>query len=61
MKPINNIVYQIQYLTVSFILDLQENISKPIKKTYHDAGRHVFSLGDLRIDAFLEVQNTTYS
>ena len=26
MKPRNNIVYWIQYLTISFILDLQENI-----------------------------------
>ena len=26
MKPISKLVYQIQYLTISFILDLQENI-----------------------------------
>ena len=35
MKPISNIAYQIQYLTIFCILDLQENIYKKIKKTYY--------------------------
>ena len=65
MKPINNIAYQIQYLTISFILDLQENIYKQVKKTYYMsagfAGRHVVNFGDLIIDVFLEVQNKRYS
>ena len=61
MKRISNIVYQMQYLTISFILDLQENIYKKVKKTYYMsagfAGRHVVGFGDLSIDIFLEVQN----
>ena len=47
------------------MLDLQENIYKKIKKTYYMstgfAGRHVVGLGDLSIDAFLEVQDNKYS
>ena len=64
MKPRNNIVYQMQYLTISFILDLQENIYKKVKKTYYMsagfAGQHVVSFEDLNIDIFLEVQNQRY-
>ena len=63
MKPISNIVYQIQYLTISFVLDLQENIYKKVKTTYYMsagfAGRHVVGSGDLSIDVFLGVQNKT--
>ena len=65
MMPISNIVYFIQYVTISFIFDLQENIYKQIKKTYYMsagfAGRHVVGFGDLSIDVFLEVQNQRYS
>ena len=65
MKPISNIVYQIQYLTISDILDLQEHIYKKDKKTYYMsagfAGRHVVGVGDSSIDVFLEVQNKRYS
>ena len=65
MKPRNNIAYQIQYLTISFIFDLQENIHEQVKNTYYMsagfAGRHVVGLGDLSIDIFLEVQNKSYS
>ena len=47
MKPISNIAYQIQYLTIFFILGLQENIYKQVKKTYYMlagfAGQHVVS------------------
>ena len=35
MKPIINIVYYIQYLTISLILDLQENIYTKVKNTYY--------------------------
>ena len=59
MEPISNIVYQIQYLPISFILDLQENIYKKVKKS--EAGRHVVDFEDLNIDVFLEVQNKRYS
>ena len=45
MKAINNIVYYIQYLTISFIVDLQEHIYKKVKYTYYEAGRHVVGLG----------------
>ena len=65
MKPINNIVYYIRSLTISFILDLQESIYKQIKNTYYMsasfAGRHVAGFGDLSIDVFLEVPNQRYS
>ena len=65
MKPISNIVYQIQYLTISFILDLQENIYKHVKKTYSIsagfAGQHVVGFGDFSIAVFLWVQNKRYS
>ena len=57
MKPINNIVYWIQYLFISFILDFQENIYKQVKKTYYMsagfAGRHVVGFGNLSIDVIL--------
>ena len=43
-----------------FYLDLQENIYKQVEKTdYLSAGEVRF--GDLSIDIFLEVQNTTYT
>ena len=48
-----------------FILDLQENIYKKVKKTYYvsadEAGRCVVLFEDLSIDVFLEVQNEKYS
>ena len=54
-----------QYLTTSFILDLQENIYNKVKKIVYMsagfAGRHVMGFEDLSIDVFLEVQNTKYS
>ena len=60
MKRISNTVYWIRYLTISCILDLQENIYDKIKKTYYVstglAGRHVVGLGDLSVDIFLEAQ-----
>ena len=41
------------------ILDLQEHIYEKVKKTYHEAGRHLLmGFGDLSIDAFLKLQNT---
>ena len=61
MKPINNIIYQIQDLTISFVLDAQEDIYKKVKNAYYTsagfAGRHVVNFEDLSIDVFLEVQN----
>ena len=62
MKPINNIVYSIQHLIISVLLDLQENIYyKQVKKNYYMsacfAGRHVVGFEDLSIDVFLKVQN----
>ena len=54
-----------QYLTVYFILDLQQHIYKKVKKTYYTsagfAGRHVVGFGGLSIDVFLEIQNNRYS
>ena len=65
MKPISNIAYEIQYLTISFILDFQENIYEKVKKTYYMsagfAGRHVVGFPYLLIDVFLEVQDKKYS
>jgi hypothetical protein len=64
MKPISNIVYWIQYLTISLISDLPENIYEQIMKTdcmlAGFAGRHVVCFGDLSIDVFLEIQNIIY-
>ena len=61
MKPISNIVYQIQYLTICFILDLQDNIYKKVKKTYYmlagSVGQHVVGFWGLNINIFLEVQD----
>ena len=63
MKPTSNIAYYIQYLTISFILDLQENIYKKVRKTYYMsagfAGQHVVGFGALSVDVFLEVQHKT--
>ena len=57
----NNKFYQIQYLTISFILDLQETIYEQVKKTYYMSagfvGRHGVGFEDLSIDVFLEAQN----
>ena len=54
-----------QYLTISFILDLQENIYTQVPKTHYmsagEAGRHVVGFLNLSIDVFLEVQKQTYS
>ena len=69
MKPISNIAYWIQYLTISFILDLQENIYIQVPKTHYmcggEARREVVGFLDLFIDVLLEVllgvQNKRYS
>ena len=66
MKPINNIVYQMQYLVViCFMLDLQENIYKTVREACYMlanfAGRHVVDFEDLSIDVFLEVQNKKHT
>ena len=67
MKPINNIVYYIQYLTISVILDLPENIYAQVPKTNYmymsagEAGRYVVSVLECVIDVFLEVQYKRYS
>ena len=62
--PITNIVYEMQYLTIAFTLDLQKYIYEQIMKTYYVsagfAGRHVVGFRDLSIDIFLEVQNKKY-
>ena len=60
MEPTNNIVYQIQYSTLSFILDLQANIYNKITKPYHMSGRYGVRSEDLSIDVFLEAQNRRY-
>ena len=61
MKPISNKAHSIQYLTISFSLDLKESIYKKVKNTYYMpagfAGRHVVGFAGLSIDVFLEVQN----
>ena len=50
MKPENNIVYWIQYLTISFILELQENIFFHVQSDNHmrinnsDNRKHMFDL-----------------
>ena len=44
-----------QYLTVSLILDIQENIYNKVKKTYYVSAGVDF--GDLNIDISLEVQD----
>ena len=65
MKPISNIVQEIQYLTIFFILDLQEHIYRQVEKTDYpsagSAGRWIVGLGDLSVDIFLEVQIQKYS
>ena len=65
MKPRNNTIYCIQYLTISFMLDLQEIIYNKVKKTYYmlagSAGQHVVVFWDLNINIFLEVQDKKYS
>ena len=48
-------------MTISFILDLQENINKKVKKTYYMLAGFVVGFEDLNIDIFLEVQNKRYS
>ena len=59
MRRISNIVYQMQHLTISFILDLQENIYKQVPMSAGFAGRHVVDVGNLSINIFLEVQDKT--
>ena len=65
MKPISNIVVQIQDFTMSFIWDLQENIYNKVKITHYMsagfAGRHVAGFVDLSINVFLKVQNNRYN
>ena len=60
MKPISNIAYWIQYLTISVILDIQENNYIQVPKIHYmsagEAGRHVVGFLDFVIDIFLEVQ-----
>ena len=53
-----NTIYQIQYLTICFIFDLQENIYKSPKPTTRRPA--VVGVPDLFIDSFLEFQNNTY-
>ena len=53
----SNISYWIQYLTISGILDLQEDVYKKVKKSYYEAGRHVVGFLYLFTDVSLEVQN----
>ena len=54
-----------QYLTISFISDLQSHIYETVKKSYYMsagfAGRHVVDFGDLNIDILLQVQDKKYS
>ena len=65
MKPISNIVYEVQYLTISLILDLPENIYTQVPETHYmsagEAGRYVVGFLNLFIDVFLEVQDIKYS
>ena len=64
MKPISNIVYWIHYLSISSILNLQENIYTYPNTHYMSAGeasRRVVFFLDLFTDVFLEVQNKRYS
>ena len=65
MKPISNIIYWTRYLTISFILDIQDNFYEEVKKTYYMsagfASQHVVDFGDVNIDMFLEVQDQQYS
>jgi hypothetical protein len=60
MKPVSNIVYEIQHLTISFILELQENICTYVPRT-HFAGRRVVGFRHFFINVFLEVQDKKYS
>ena len=64
MKLISNTVYQIQYLTISFTLDLQENIYTEVPRTNYmsagEAGRNLGGFLDLFVNMFLEVQNHKY-
>ena len=59
MNPIRDIFYQIQYSTIFFISDHQENSYKRIKETSYPsasfAGRRIECFGDTGIDNFLEV------
>ena len=66
MKPISNIVYQIHYLTIFSILDLQENIYTEVSKLHYmsasEAGRHVVDFFSIfYINIFLEVQDKRYT
>jgi hypothetical protein len=49
MRPASNIVYQEQYLTISCILGLQENIYKNPKSIHYmsvgKTGRHAVGFG----------------
>ena len=60
MKPISNIVYQIQYLSILFIFDLQEIIYEKVRKNCYMSADEV-GFGDLSIDVFLGIQNKQYS
>ena len=61
IRSVSNLVYQIQYLTILLILDLQENIYTLVPKTHYpsagEAGRGIVGVLDLFIDIFLELQN----
>ena len=54
-----------QDLSISFVLDFQENLYTEVPQTHYmsasEGGRHVVSFLDCFINDFLEVQNTEYS
>ena len=62
---ISNLVYWIQYLTILFILELQEHIYRKVEKIDYplagEAGQGIIVFWDLSIDIFLELQNKKYS
>ena len=60
MKPRNNIVYQIQYLTMSLILDLQENIYEKVKITCSKATKNIINIKIFEIRKYLVVFRLIY-
>ena len=54
-----------QYLTISLLLDLQENLCTRVAKTHYmsagEAGQYVVGFLDFFIDVSLEVQKQRYS
>ena len=55
MKPISNIDYQIQYLTICYILDQQENIYNKAKKAYYTYHWYSFKFPQLSLDGTTDV------